>query len=107
MCIRDRCKCLLVCFPFGVFASSLGLSPRRPCTFLEILGRLSFLLPLTLLFLLASLSTGDGEGRREEEVGETMERGERIKRIDIDLSLIHICRCRRIERCRSRWSPYH
>eukprot|EP00826_Nyctotherus_ovalis_P053578 TRINITY_DN6985_c0_g2_i2.p1 TRINITY_DN6985_c0_g2~~TRINITY_DN6985_c0_g2_i2.p1 ORF type:complete len:523 (+),score=126.07 TRINITY_DN6985_c0_g2_i2:534-2102(+) len=25
----------------------------------------------------------------------------------LDLSLIHICRCRRIERCRSRWSPYH
>ena len=24
-----------------------------------------------------------------------------------DLALIHICRCRRIERCRSRWSPYH
>ena len=24
-----------------------------------------------------------------------------------DLSLIHIRRCRRIERCRSRWSPYH
>ena len=23
------------------------------------------------------------------------------------LSLIHICRSRRIERCRSRWSPYH
>ena len=23
------------------------------------------------------------------------------------LSLIHILRCRRIERCRSRWSPYH
>ena len=23
------------------------------------------------------------------------------------LSLIHICRCRRIERCRSRWSPFH
>ena len=23
------------------------------------------------------------------------------------LSLIHICRCRRIRRCRSRWSPYH
>eukprot|EP00826_Nyctotherus_ovalis_P024529 TRINITY_DN18960_c0_g1_i1.p1 TRINITY_DN18960_c0_g1~~TRINITY_DN18960_c0_g1_i1.p1 ORF type:complete len:110 (+),score=31.67 TRINITY_DN18960_c0_g1_i1:119-448(+) len=29
-----------------------------------------------------------------------------IKRIS-KLSLIHICRCRRIERCRSRWSPYH
>ena len=26
---------------------------------------------------------------------------------DINLSLIHIRRCRRIERCRSRWSPYH
>ena len=25
----------------------------------------------------------------------------------MDLSLIHIRRCRRIERCRSRWSPYH
>ena len=25
----------------------------------------------------------------------------------IHLSLIHIWRCRRIERCRSRWSPYH
>ena len=23
------------------------------------------------------------------------------------LSLIHICRCRRIERCRSPWSQYH
>ena len=26
---------------------------------------------------------------------------------DWRLSLIHIWRCRRIERCRSRWSPYH
>ena len=25
----------------------------------------------------------------------------------IHLSLIHICRCRRRLRCRSRWSPYH
>ena len=25
----------------------------------------------------------------------------------VNMSLIHICRCRRIERCRSRWSPYH
>ena len=25
----------------------------------------------------------------------------------VSLSLIHIWRCRRIERCRSRWSPYH
>eukprot|EP00826_Nyctotherus_ovalis_P056668 TRINITY_DN7699_c0_g1_i1.p1 TRINITY_DN7699_c0_g1~~TRINITY_DN7699_c0_g1_i1.p1 ORF type:complete len:145 (+),score=24.89 TRINITY_DN7699_c0_g1_i1:281-715(+) len=25
----------------------------------------------------------------------------------LDLSLIHICRCRRYAVCRSRWSPYH
>ena len=25
----------------------------------------------------------------------------------LDLSLIHICRCRRYSLCRSRWSPYH
>ena len=25
----------------------------------------------------------------------------------VDLYIIHILRCRRIERCRSRWSPYH
>ena len=25
----------------------------------------------------------------------------------LKLSLIHICRCRRLLTCRSRWSPYH
>ena len=30
-----------------------------------------------------------------------------IYRTILLLSLIHIWRCRRIERCRSRWSPYH
>ena len=25
----------------------------------------------------------------------------------LELSLIHICRCRRYSLCRSRWSPYH
>ena len=30
-----------------------------------------------------------------------------LARSNLDLSLIHIWRCRRIERCRSRWSPYH
>ena len=29
------------------------------------------------------------------------------REIGWSLSLIHIWRCRRIERCRSRWSPYH
>ena len=30
-----------------------------------------------------------------------------INSTTVVLSLIHIWRCRRIERCRSRWSPYH
>ena len=30
-----------------------------------------------------------------------------VRTAHIGLSLIHIWRCRRIERCRSRWSPYH
>ena len=48
----------------------------------------------------------DLHGRRSEcrdlflhAVGDSGEHG--------GLSLIHIWRCRRIERCRSRWSPYH
>ena len=31
----------------------------------------------------------------------------RILYVFIDLSLIHIWRCRRLLTCRSRWSPYH
>ena len=31
----------------------------------------------------------------------------KIHNSSLNLSLIHIWRCRRIERCRSRWSPYH
>ena len=41
---------------------------------------------------------------------EFMDKGELVTDsliLDMMLSLIHICRCRRIERCRSRWSPYH
>eukprot|EP00826_Nyctotherus_ovalis_P051010 TRINITY_DN6333_c0_g1_i6.p1 TRINITY_DN6333_c0_g1~~TRINITY_DN6333_c0_g1_i6.p1 ORF type:complete len:145 (-),score=9.68 TRINITY_DN6333_c0_g1_i6:22-456(-) len=30
-----------------------------------------------------------------------------VKFLSLDLSLIHICRCRRYAVCRSRWSPYH
>ena len=31
----------------------------------------------------------------------------KVKMPEYRLSLIHICRCRRRLRCRSRWSPYH
>ena len=33
--------------------------------------------------------------------------GAEVIATDINLSLIHICRCRRYSLCRSRWSPYH
>ena len=35
------------------------------------------------------------------------ESGKLKKSSDLTLSLIHICRCRRLLTCRSRWSPYH
>eukprot|EP00826_Nyctotherus_ovalis_P045949 TRINITY_DN5135_c0_g2_i1.p1 TRINITY_DN5135_c0_g2~~TRINITY_DN5135_c0_g2_i1.p1 ORF type:complete len:178 (-),score=48.74 TRINITY_DN5135_c0_g2_i1:16-549(-) len=68
------------------------------------------------------------ELRKEVEVPEVKDEKEQPQELDINdielcytfvviwwcwgfgvlgLSLIHICRCRRIERCRSRWSPYH
>ena len=46
--------------------------------------------------------------RTQEEIQETM--NEELTGNEpglLALSLIHIRRCRRIERCRSRWSPYH
>ena len=38
---------------------------------------------------------------------ESLQVCKKIYRKIVHLSLIHIWRCRRIERCRSRWSPYH
>eukprot|EP00826_Nyctotherus_ovalis_P025368 TRINITY_DN19658_c0_g1_i2.p2 TRINITY_DN19658_c0_g1~~TRINITY_DN19658_c0_g1_i2.p2 ORF type:complete len:256 (-),score=30.05 TRINITY_DN19658_c0_g1_i2:12-779(-) len=52
----------------------------------------------------------NNSARNEESVRESIKSSvtENVSvRISKNLSLIHICRCRRIERCRSRWSPYH
>eukprot|EP00826_Nyctotherus_ovalis_P032272 TRINITY_DN2601_c0_g2_i2.p1 TRINITY_DN2601_c0_g2~~TRINITY_DN2601_c0_g2_i2.p1 ORF type:complete len:570 (-),score=114.20 TRINITY_DN2601_c0_g2_i2:22-1731(-) len=54
----------------------------------------------------------DGEWRNDRKHGRGVHVTQSSKydgewRNDKKLSLIHICRCRRIERCRSRWSPYH
>eukprot|EP00826_Nyctotherus_ovalis_P005504 TRINITY_DN11247_c0_g1_i13.p1 TRINITY_DN11247_c0_g1~~TRINITY_DN11247_c0_g1_i13.p1 ORF type:complete len:263 (-),score=68.66 TRINITY_DN11247_c0_g1_i13:22-810(-) len=54
----------------------------------------------------------DGEGVEQANAGRRGGERERQrcagrKLLAEKLSLIHICRCRRIERCRSRWSPYH
>eukprot|EP00826_Nyctotherus_ovalis_P032090 TRINITY_DN25911_c0_g2_i2.p1 TRINITY_DN25911_c0_g2~~TRINITY_DN25911_c0_g2_i2.p1 ORF type:complete len:348 (+),score=102.56 TRINITY_DN25911_c0_g2_i2:123-1166(+) len=46
------------------------------------------------------IDTNEGQGKSEIVKM-------KIEDIVIKLSLIHICRCRRIERCRSRWAPYH
>ena len=44
----------------------------------------------------------------DEKEGPALNRWKSSYLPDVDeLSLIHIWRCRRIERCRSRWSPYH
>ena len=42
-----------------------------------------------------------------EHVYKSLTKNENSFNISHALSLIHIWRCRRIERCRSRWSPYH
>ena len=43
----------------------------------------------------------------DAQLSQTRLAGEQRFAQPICLSLIHIWRCRRIERCRSRWSPYH
>ena len=43
--------------------------------------------------------------QRQELVGDGKK--SEVLNYSVYLSLIHIWRCRRIERCRSRWSPYH
>ena len=45
-----------------------------------------------------------GEAYQDFIVGQVLEEK---KHPNADLSLIHICRCRRSTLCRSRWSPYH
>ena len=56
----------------------------------------------------ASHTHSDGRGSRKEGCQERV--GELIAEAAgeaLALSLIHICRCRRLLTCRSRWSPYH
>eukprot|EP00826_Nyctotherus_ovalis_P008002 TRINITY_DN12068_c0_g1_i6.p1 TRINITY_DN12068_c0_g1~~TRINITY_DN12068_c0_g1_i6.p1 ORF type:complete len:499 (+),score=155.07 TRINITY_DN12068_c0_g1_i6:519-2015(+) len=51
----------------------------------------------------------DSVASKAEELRAWQKRSENLRAAvaALELSLIHICRCRRIERCRSRWSPYH
>eukprot|EP00826_Nyctotherus_ovalis_P026013 TRINITY_DN20267_c0_g1_i1.p2 TRINITY_DN20267_c0_g1~~TRINITY_DN20267_c0_g1_i1.p2 ORF type:complete len:103 (-),score=13.49 TRINITY_DN20267_c0_g1_i1:9-317(-) len=45
--------------------------------------------------------------RGGEAIGEMLRANASLFILNIYLSLIHICRCRRYAVCRSRWSPYH
>eukprot|EP00826_Nyctotherus_ovalis_P028736 TRINITY_DN22669_c0_g1_i1.p1 TRINITY_DN22669_c0_g1~~TRINITY_DN22669_c0_g1_i1.p1 ORF type:complete len:181 (+),score=43.88 TRINITY_DN22669_c0_g1_i1:76-618(+) len=45
-------------------------------------------------------------GKTQEELKSSISPAKDLY-ICLDLSLIHICRCRRYAVCRSRWSPYH
>ena len=54
---------------------------------------------------LASIHAVSSRSKKEDQLKSFIEMKQRWwARL---LSLIHIWRCRRIERCRSRWSPYH
>eukprot|EP00826_Nyctotherus_ovalis_P067056 TRINITY_DN998_c0_g1_i7.p1 TRINITY_DN998_c0_g1~~TRINITY_DN998_c0_g1_i7.p1 ORF type:complete len:533 (-),score=100.80 TRINITY_DN998_c0_g1_i7:22-1620(-) len=62
------------------------------------------------IFSFANGNKYEGEWENGTKHGEGMyyyNNGDKYEGQWKDLSLIHICRCRRIERCRSRWSPYH
>ena len=50
--------------------------------------------------------TGIARKRRQTKLGDKSVM-KSVPAASNGLSLIHIWRCRRIERCRSRWSPYH
>eukprot|EP00826_Nyctotherus_ovalis_P029321 TRINITY_DN23143_c0_g1_i1.p1 TRINITY_DN23143_c0_g1~~TRINITY_DN23143_c0_g1_i1.p1 ORF type:complete len:103 (+),score=15.79 TRINITY_DN23143_c0_g1_i1:208-516(+) len=69
---------------------------------------------MTMLFRFLSAFTQTNELANkfttifEEFIGKLIKKLNEVKdHEEVELSLIHICRCRRIERCRSRWSPYH
>ena len=49
----------------------------------------------------------ESEDKPEEQPERVQPQPAQEKRNEQKLSLIHICRCRRIARCSSRWSPYH
>ena len=58
----------------------------------------------TTQWRIQDLQTG---GTRSRAAGAIIEAPKAPRGWVVGLSLIHIWRCRRIERCRSRWSPYH
>ena len=79
--------CILFIFYFVFYASVLFIIRPRRCRSAAAYNRQTF--PWTICRSLGlSLSAY-------------------VRRSVQCLSLIHIWRCRRIERCRSRWSPYH
>eukprot|EP00826_Nyctotherus_ovalis_P066206 TRINITY_DN9767_c0_g1_i10.p1 TRINITY_DN9767_c0_g1~~TRINITY_DN9767_c0_g1_i10.p1 ORF type:complete len:155 (-),score=30.93 TRINITY_DN9767_c0_g1_i10:14-478(-) len=42
-----------------------------------------------------------------KDMSEALKVNKTLIDLELSLSLIHICRCRRYAVCRSRWSPYH
>ena len=77
--LGEYANILLMCAMGAILFLGGWLSPVEVFPFTLVPGAIWLILKILLLFILFALV----------------------------LSLIHICRCRRIERCRSRWSPYH
>ena len=81
-----------ICTDITVHGSSFCLLNHKHAAFHAVIHRL-ISIPLS------------PAGFHEEE--DTIKYLVRKNRIHLDLSLIHIWRCRRSTLCRSRWSPYH
>ena len=91
------CQTASLCLTVGVLIISY---PERSCVHLRGMcdGHDQFRCQITCF---SSLS------RQPTDFGNKYEAYPVVQVQGHHLSLIHIWRCRRIERCRSRWSPYH
>ena len=101
-----------------LFSASVNLLMLTPIIYMLTVfnrvissGSVPTLLMLTLMMVALLVATGGFEWVRGRVLIAANVRLENSLRETVSkasfLSLIHICRCRRIERCRSRWSPYH
>eukprot|EP00826_Nyctotherus_ovalis_P036528 TRINITY_DN3246_c0_g1_i4.p1 TRINITY_DN3246_c0_g1~~TRINITY_DN3246_c0_g1_i4.p1 ORF type:complete len:114 (-),score=2.21 TRINITY_DN3246_c0_g1_i4:21-362(-) len=113
MCIRDRCNKneSLSSIDLGLFNDyALMLSDyskKRDCsTIMDLFNKIisnQSIEDIAWVLENMNLITQVAMNNRKISDGEV----KFLSKPFIMLSLIHICRCRRIERCRSRWSPYH
>ena len=90
--------------------AAAGLALRRPLAFFSKADESAFLLAIVTFpaeMVSAALLLLLGSRREFTAQALMMPLRMSLRLALLVLSLIHICRCRRLLTCRSRWSPYH